>query len=119
MFATKTVLALLPLAFTQISQCAPSPATFTLSEILYHQSEVYSTPAHLATYGGYIDFNLTNSNPAVPGIIHCSAVGMHLTAMFFGEFNYTCASPPGVATNFTFDRPTNGFTLNQTWSQDG
>ena len=99
---------------------APSPAILTLSEISYHSSKVYSTPAHLATYGGEIAFNVTSSNPAVPGIQSCYARGLHLNDMFYGELNYTCDSTtPGVVTNFTFSTPGSLFTINQTWSEDG
>ncbi|KAF2186447.1 hypothetical protein K469DRAFT_706418 [Zopfia rhizophila CBS 207.26] len=93
--------------------------TFTLQDINYYSSMVYSTPAHLATYGGRIQFNLTN--PAVSYLTRCDAWGRHLQDMFYGESEYTCEAPVGETgvTNFTYSRPNNAFTVNQTWTQDG
>jgi hypothetical protein len=90
--------------------------TFTLSEITYSSSMVYSTPAHLATYGGYISFSL--SNPEVSYVTACSARGVHLQDFFYGEITYTCDKPEGATgeTTFTFSRPDNSFNVNQTWS---
>jgi hypothetical protein len=119
MYTIRAIVSLLPL-LAPLASSRPSSDTLTLSDIVYHSSKVYSTPAHLATYGGQIDFNVTSSNAAVPGIQKCSAYGMHLNDMFYGEFNYTCESTtPGVVTNFTFSTPGSLFTLNQTWSDNG
>jgi hypothetical protein len=94
-------------------------ANFDLSDVNYASNMVYSTPAHLATYGGDVSFNL--SNPAVPYTTHCAAYGRHLTDMFYGEFTYTCDQPAGATgnTTFTFSRPGNEFHINQTWTKHG
>lgn len=77
--ATSAVLPREPLALRD--------TTFTLSDVYYHSSMVYSTPAHLATYGGYISFNLTN--PSVPYVTACSATGLHLQDYFYGTSQTT------------------------------
>ncbi|KAF2196987.1 hypothetical protein GQ43DRAFT_356358, partial [Delitschia confertaspora ATCC 74209] len=87
---------------------------FTLSEITYHSNMIYSTPAHLAVYGGDISFNLTNSAVQPKTVSHCTARGMHLQDMFYGEIVYQC----GDNTNFTYARPLNTFVINQTWTDD-
>ncbi|ORY04564.1 hypothetical protein BCR34DRAFT_591181 [Clohesyomyces aquaticus] len=95
------------------------PVTFALTDINYSSNMVYSTPAHLATYGGTIQFNVTNNAPAaVPYVTKCSAYGRHLQDMFYGEIVYTCEQPVGAAgsTTFTFSRPDNSFAVNQTWT---
>ena len=100
---------------------ASASATFTLYNITYSQYEVYSTPSHLATYGGTISFGLSNSMApgAAPPPSSCKATGNHLTEMFYGEFIYPCDSPGGVSTNFTFSRPGNILQVNQTWTNKG
>jgi hypothetical protein len=93
--------------------------TFQLTDINYSDSMVYSTPAHLATYGGTIAFNVTNTEEAgVHYVTKCSAYGVHLTGFFYGEIIYTCDQPAGAAgsTTFTFSKPDNMFTMNQTWT---
>lgn len=92
---------------------------FDLTNITYSSSTVYSTPAHLATYGGTIAFTVANTIPGtVPYVTKCSARGVHLQDMFYGEIIYTCEQPAGVpgSTNFTFSRPGNAFTVNQTYT---
>lgn len=95
----------------------PDTAVFTLSNIEYTESMVYSTPAHLAVADGHITFNL--SNTAVPYITYCEAYGYHLTQYFYGEFTYNCDSLTGVeagaGSNFTFSRPDGVLNVNQTW----
>ncbi|KAF2263086.1 hypothetical protein CC78DRAFT_534352 [Lojkania enalia] len=104
-----------------LTLAAPPLTTLTLSDINYSSNKIYSTPAHLATYGGYIDFNVSNSNPAVSYVAHCSARGLHLNDFFYGELVYNCEVPDGVqsVTNFTYSTPGYRFTVNQTWVEDG
>lgn len=92
---------------------------FDLANITYSSSSVYSTPSHLATYGGTITFTVTNTMPVTaPYVTKCSARGVHLQDMFYGEIIYTCEQPAGVpgSTNFTFSKPGNAFTVNQTYT---
>ncbi|KAF2661269.1 hypothetical protein K491DRAFT_753913 [Lophiostoma macrostomum CBS 122681] len=125
LLATLTSLATLATttALPQPHHLTTRDTSLTLSDITYTSSEVYSTPAHLATYGGYISFNL--SNPSISYITPCSARGVHLQDFFYGEITYTCDKPAdttaGVdaAATFTFSRPDNTFTVNQTWDSDG
>ncbi|KAF2737691.1 hypothetical protein EJ04DRAFT_561375 [Polyplosphaeria fusca] len=119
MSTIRAIVSLLPLLAPLVSS-APSSLTLTLSDIYYHSSKVYSTPAHLATYGGDIAFNVTSSDSAVPGIARCSARGLHLNDFFYGELDYTCETVlSNVVTNFTFSTPNSMFTINQTWTEDG
>ncbi|KAF2396455.1 hypothetical protein EJ06DRAFT_240766 [Trichodelitschia bisporula] len=94
---------------------SPRHATFTLSNINYNSSMIYSTPAHLAVSEGYIDFDLENS--AVPYTAHCSAYSSRGFGFFFGDQVYQCTVPAGSA-SFTFSQPDGVFNVNETWTQE-
>lgn len=112
--------ALLSLATSALTAPATNlDVTFTLSDIKYSSFIVYAIPAHLATYGGDIEFNVTNSHPSY--VTRCRAHGNHLEGMFYGEIDYTCEIPvvaPGY-TIFSFDRPSNFLSVNQSWVEFG
>ena len=116
---TSLTTALLAIATSIAKPIHHQPVKWTLTDINYSSSMVYSTPAHLATYGGYIQFNLTST--AVDYITRCSARGVHLQDFFYGEIVYTCEQDagPSALTNFTFSRPDNSFSVNQTWCENG
>ncbi|KAF2469185.1 uncharacterized protein BDR25DRAFT_304672 [Lindgomyces ingoldianus] len=119
MLSLTNILTLLTVATSALAtplQPREKKLAFHLHDINYSSSMVYSTPAHLATYGGTIAFNL--SNAAVPYVTKCSAYGMHLQDMFYGEIVYTCDAPAGSTgvTSFTYSRPGNEFQVNQTWT---
>jgi hypothetical protein len=97
----------------------PAQPLFTISDIIYSSSTTYSTPAHRATTGGTISFNLTNK--ALPYTTHCTATGMRYPGFFYGEMVYQCDTPTGAgvgpvaSANFTFSYPGGVFSVNQTW----
>lgn len=115
------LLALLPLALAAPagnSYCPPPPSqspVWTLHDLYYHSSEVYTTPAHQNSWG-YISFNLSNS--ALSYVTPCSAQSDQLSDFFYGNMWYTCdtpASAPGGAAYFRYDEPTGRVDVNQTW----
>ena len=93
---------------------------FTLHNITYSSSTIYSTPAHLAVQDASIQFNLTNT--AVDYTTECSAFLDSDPAVFYGNQNFTCKVPPSVdpeaSTNFTYaSEGTNGaFEIYSIWS---
>jgi hypothetical protein len=93
-------------------------ASFTLHAISYSSSEIYSTPSHLAVHDATVSFNLTNS--AVSYTARCTASSGQLTDYFYGNIVYTCEIPAeagaGAGATFTFDRPSDVFGVNATWS---
>jgi Alternaria alternata allergen 1 len=95
-------------------------AIFTLHNITYSDNVVYSTPAHLATAGAYIHFNLTNT--AVTYTTECSAYVSNWgwPEFFSGDQIYVCKAPgsvdQGARTNFTFSTGSGKIDLNSTWS---
>ncbi|KAH8649484.1 hypothetical protein BGZ60DRAFT_422446 [Tricladium varicosporioides] len=115
------------LALCASSSCLPTDQkqvkpVFTLHNITYHSSVVYSTPAHLATKYGTVEFNLTNT--AIPYTTHCIANSQQYPDFFYGDIIYTCDAPPATAganakATFTFSYPGQSFAVNQTWSCNG
>ncbi|KAF2105820.1 hypothetical protein BDV96DRAFT_607927 [Lophiotrema nucula] len=80
------------------------PTCLDLNQIHYDSYMIYSTPSHLAVYGGTIQFNV--SNPAVP--VYYEVLG-------------PSESPKGATgeTTFTYSRPGNVFAVNQTYTVHG
>lgn len=107
------LLFLTPLALSYPSSGYP---VFTLSDIEFNSSIIYSTPAHLAVAEGYISFNLTNT--AVPYTTHCTGYSMQPFNFFYGTVTYHCDAVPDVvgSTNFTYSQPGGVFNVNQTWT---
>ncbi|KAH6681305.1 hypothetical protein B0J14DRAFT_647716 [Halenospora varia] len=113
------------LALCASSSCLPTDEkrikpVFTLHNVTYHSSVVYSTPAHLATKSGTVEFNLTN--PAVPYTTHCTGYSMQYPDFFYGDIVYNCDAVPSntdAKATFTFSYPGQSFSVNQTWSCDG
>ena len=108
-----SLLSLLRLCFAR--PLARDGPYFLLTNISYYSDEIYSTPAHLATYGGNITFDLANT--AAPYTAHCTARGVQLSDFFYGDIVYECekSAEPSAAANFIFARADNHFVINQTW----
>jgi hypothetical protein len=97
------------------SRCQIHP-TWELHGITYGDSTVYSTPSHMATAIGTIEFSITNT--AVSYISRCSGLADAILYpdLFYGTNIYPCTAPtnagPGVSTNFTYSRPEGKFVVN-------
>lgn len=94
--------------------CASAFTEWTITDLEYHASYIFSTPAHQNSWG-YVSFNVTN--PAVPYVVPCTAASSQLSDFFYGTMIYECPVPAGSggALTFTYNRPTGELALNQTW----
>jgi hypothetical protein len=103
-------------------KCNKKAASFTLKDIYFSSSVIYSTPAHLAVSQGHVEFNITNS--AVPYKTHCQADSVgRLPDFFYGDVVYQCDAPTGKGkgngtgiTTFTFSKSAGTFNVTQAWS---
>ena len=96
--------------------CHPTSKTVDLriSDLYFHSSRVYSTPAHQVA-GGSISFNITN--PAAGITTSCSASSTQIYDYFYGDLWYHCQKTDGVDdTEFTFNRTTGQINLTQRWT---
>lgn len=96
------------------SRCTTTHPLFTLHNIIYSSSIIYSTPAHLAVAEGTVSFNLSNS--ATPYTTHCSGSSSQIYEFFYGDIVYKCDSSPETSALFTFSEPNGTFAVNQTWA---
>ncbi|KAH8905007.1 hypothetical protein BR93DRAFT_898453 [Coniochaeta sp. PMI_546] len=95
---------------------------WSLSDIYFHSSVIFSTPAHQID-GGWVSFSLTH--PAVAGVsFDCEASSTQLHDWFYGDQYYVCTGKAdgegGEAVNqttahFRYDRVTGRVDVNQTW----
>jgi hypothetical protein len=95
------------------SRYTPIHPLFTLHNITYSSSIIYSTPAHLAVAEGIVSFNLSNS--AIPYTTYCSGSSSQIYDFFYGNIAYKCDSSPGMSALFTFSKLDGTFAVNQTW----
>ncbi|CAK7210379.1 hypothetical protein SBRCBS47491_000760 [Sporothrix bragantina] len=87
---------------------------WTISDIVYNTSIVFSTPAHQIP-SGIVQFNLTN--PALTYTADCKAYSTQLSGFFYGDIIYKCTEPSNsTATTFTFNAGTSLLNVNQTWT---
>ena len=99
--------------------CKTHP-TLQFYDITYSDNTYYSTPAHMATAIGTIDFSI--SNTAVNYKSRCSALADAIAYpdFFYGNNTYPCTAPAsagtGASTNFTYSRPEGKFSINSIWS---
>jgi hypothetical protein len=86
--------------------------TFTLSNIIYFDYLIYSTPAHLAVSIGTINFTMTNS--ATLSNVLCQGQATTPFVFFPGWQSFNC-STEAISPIFTYGQP-NFFQVNDTWS---
>ncbi|CAK7214071.1 hypothetical protein SCUCBS95973_002022 [Sporothrix curviconia] len=87
---------------------------WSISDIVYNTSIVFSTPAHQVP-SGIVQFNLTN--PALTYTAVCKAFSSQLSGFFYGDIVYTCTEPSNAtSTTFTFNAGTQLLDVNQTWT---
>jgi hypothetical protein len=109
-----------------------SPWSWSLSDLYFHSSVIFSTPAHQID-GGFVSFSL--SHPAVPDVaFDCQASSTQLQDWFYGDQWYTCTGKEieagegegegkgsddggvkGTTAQFRFDRVTGRVDVNQSW----
>lgn len=100
------------------SSLSQSDFKWTVSDLQYNASIIFSTPAHQID-NGVIQFNI--SNPAFPGKAAslCKGFSTRPNDFFYGDQVFTCdAGTPegGLTTTFTYDSPSKTLALNQSWS---
>lgn len=98
-----------------MTQVSTADVDITLCNVEYSAALVYSTPAHLATYYGKLEFWIENS--AVGYVTHCEAQNSALAGIYIDEQIYQCDSPMfgSGSASFSYNRPDNKLSLNQTW----
>ncbi|EPE31844.1 hypothetical protein GLAREA_11926 [Glarea lozoyensis ATCC 20868] len=118
------LLPLLPLT-TATPICTPTtpailpcttPTIWTLTNITYTSTAIYSTPAHLAT--AYASFSFSLSSNAVPYTYTCSAGSSSYPTYFNGDQAYTCTASNGDATaqaTWTWNAGTKEVYFNANW----
>jgi hypothetical protein len=98
------------------TECFKAFTGWTVTDLEYHASYIFTTPAHQNSWG-YVNFNV--SNPAVPYTIPCSGTSNQLSDFFYGTMVYKCKAPEnatnGGDTSFTYNRSSGELVLNQTW----
>lgn len=93
--------------------------SWSVTDLYYHSSIVFSTPAHQIP-NGMISFSL--AHPAMPGVsLACSASSTQLQDFFYGNQYFSCTNgnvtdETATRATFRFDKATGRVDLNQTWT---
>lgn len=100
------------------TQASFSSWSWSLSDLYFHSSVVFSTPAHQID-GGWVSFGLT-SQATADVAFECDASSTQLQDWFYGNQWYTCTanSAAGATAQFRFDRMTGRVDVNQSWTCD-
>ncbi|OIW34367.1 hypothetical protein CONLIGDRAFT_567468 [Coniochaeta ligniaria NRRL 30616] len=99
-----------------------SPWSWSLSDIYFHSSVIFSTPSHQID-GGWVSFSL--AHPALAGVVFdCEASSTQLQDWFYGDQDYVCtgrADGEGgqavrrAKATFRFDRAGGRVDVDQSW----
>jgi polyisoprenoid-binding protein YceI len=115
-----TVLALTATALaapTAESQClkAAKDLTFQIRDFTFQSRAIYSTPAHLATSEGTVEFDFAVSAKKVP--IRCSATSAGTYPGYFqGNTWYACDATDTFSASFKYDLETGLVNLKAHWN---
>lgn len=108
---------------TYNSSCtAPSLSSWawSLSDLYFHSSVVFSTPAHQID-GGWVSFSL--ASPVVDVAFDCQASSTQLQDWFYGDQWYACTNTTGggaageveAEARFRYERVTGRVDVAQSW----
>lgn len=101
----------------QAVSCTPTASTlwWVVSGLYYHESHIFSTPAHQNSWG-YVAFNMTNSITGTTS--QCEAASDQLNDFFYDTQSYDCEDldpATGGGSSFTFNRPGKQLQVEQDW----
>jgi polyisoprenoid-binding protein YceI len=94
---------------------AAKDLTFQIRDFTFNSKAIYSTPAHLATSEGAVDFDFAVS--AKKNSIHCSATTVSTYPNYFdGTTWYECAASETFSASFKYDLDTGLVKLKAHWN---
>ena len=93
---------------------AAQDLTFSIKDFTFDSQAIYSTPSHLATSEGHVDFDLAVSAKKQP--IHCSADSVSTYPSYFdGQTWYDCEASDTFSAQFKYDLDTGLVKIKANW----